>query len=60
MEVDADLPSSPDRLTALMDRLAAADVVAGSPYVPGGGTMNWPSRAGGEMIISGRPGRLNP
>ena len=59
MEVDADLPS-PDRLTAVMDRLAAADVVAGSPYVPGGGTMNWPSRAGGEMIISGRPGRLNP
>jgi dolichol-phosphate mannosyltransferase len=42
VEMDADLSHPADRLPALMDGLAAADVVVGSRYVPGGTTSNWP------------------
>jgi dolichol-phosphate mannosyltransferase len=41
VEMDADLSHPPDRLPALLDRLAAADLVIGSRYVPGGATRNW-------------------
>jgi dolichol-phosphate mannosyltransferase len=41
VEMDADLSHPPDRLTALLDGLADADLVIGSRYVPGGRTVNW-------------------
>jgi dolichol-phosphate mannosyltransferase len=44
VEMDADLSHPPDRLPALLDGLATADLVIGSRYVPGGRTVNW-SRA---------------
>lgn len=40
--MDGDLSHRPEHLPALLDALAAgADVVVGSRYVPGGGTVNW-------------------
>jgi dolichol-phosphate mannosyltransferase len=44
VEMDADLSHPPERLPALLDGLASADLVIGSRYVPGGRTVNW-SRA---------------
>jgi glycosyltransferase involved in cell wall biosynthesis len=44
LEMDADLSHPPERLPALLDGLAGADLVIGSRYVPGGRTVNW-SRA---------------
>jgi dolichol-phosphate mannosyltransferase len=41
VEMDADLSHPPDRLPALLDGLAEADLVIGSRYVPGGRTVNW-------------------
>jgi dolichol-phosphate mannosyltransferase len=41
VEMDADLSHPPGRLGALLDALAAADLVLGSRYVPGGRTVNW-------------------
>ncbi len=41
VEMDADLSHPPDRLGALLDGLATADLVIGSRYVPGGRTVNW-------------------
>jgi dolichol-phosphate mannosyltransferase len=41
VEMDADLSHPPERLPALLDGLAAADLVIGSRYVPGGRTRNW-------------------
>ena len=41
VEMDADLSHPPDRLPALLDGLASADLVIGSRYVPGGRTVNW-------------------
>jgi glycosyltransferase involved in cell wall biosynthesis len=41
VEMDADLSHPPDRLGALLDGLAAGDLVIGSRYVPGGATSNW-------------------
>jgi len=41
VEMDADLSHPPERLPALLDGLAAADLVIGSRYVPGGRTVNW-------------------
>jgi glycosyltransferase involved in cell wall biosynthesis len=41
VEMDADLSHPPDRLPALLDGLAEADLVIGSRYVPGGATRNW-------------------
>ena len=46
--MDADLSHPPGRIPVLMAALgeSGADVVVGSRYVPGGGTLNWPwSRA---------------
>jgi Glycosyl transferase family 2 len=39
--MDADLSHPPERLPALLDGLAEADLVIGSRYVPGGRTVNW-------------------
>jgi glycosyltransferase involved in cell wall biosynthesis len=41
VEMDADLSHPPERLAALLDELADADLVIGSRYVPGGRTVNW-------------------
>jgi dolichol-phosphate mannosyltransferase len=41
VEMDADLSHPPERLPALLDGLATADLVIGSRYVPGGRTVNW-------------------
>ncbi|HZD73287.1 MAG TPA: polyprenol monophosphomannose synthase [Actinomycetota bacterium] len=41
VEMDADLSHPPERLPALLDGLARADLVIGSRYVPGGATVNW-------------------
>jgi dolichol-phosphate mannosyltransferase len=41
VEMDADLSHPPDRLPALLDALARADLVIGSRYVLGGATRNW-------------------
>jgi glycosyltransferase involved in cell wall biosynthesis len=41
VEMDADLSHPPERLPALLDELADADLVIGSRYVPGGRTVNW-------------------
>ena len=41
VEMDADLSHPPDRLPALLDGLATADLVIVSRYVPGGRTVNW-------------------
>jgi dolichol-phosphate mannosyltransferase len=51
VEMDADLSHPPGRLTALLDGLAAADLVIGSRYVPGGRTVNWSK--GREAISRG-------
>lgn len=40
-QMDADLSHPPDRLPALFDALADADVAVGSRYVRGGGVRNW-------------------
>ena len=56
VEMDADLSHPPDRLPALLDGLATADLVIGSRYVPGGRTVNWSrtreaiSRAGNAYV----------
>jgi dolichol-phosphate mannosyltransferase len=42
LEMDADWSHPPRYLTGLLDRAeAGADLVLGSRYVPGGGTVNW-------------------
>jgi dolichol-phosphate mannosyltransferase len=41
VEMDADLSHPPERLPALLDGLADADLVIGSRYVPGGRAVNW-------------------
>jgi len=46
VEIDADCSHQPEELPRLLRGLAAADVVLGSRWVPGGTTLNWPkSRA---------------
>ena len=42
VEMDADGSHAPEELPALLDRLAEADVVLGSRWVPGGTVVNWP------------------
>lgn len=42
VEMDADGSHQPEQLPRLLDRLADADLVLGSRWVPGGGTVNWP------------------
>jgi glycosyltransferase involved in cell wall biosynthesis len=39
--MDADLSHDPERIPAMLEKLEEADVVVGSRYVPGGGTVNW-------------------
>jgi dolichol-phosphate mannosyltransferase len=42
VEMDADGSHQPEQLPRLLERLAVADVVVGSRWVPGGGVVNWP------------------
>jgi dolichol-phosphate mannosyltransferase len=52
VQMDADGSHPPETLPAMLERLADADLVLGSRYVPGGTVVNWPrhrellSRAG--------------
>jgi dolichol-phosphate mannosyltransferase len=39
--LDADLSHDPERIPAMLEKLRESDVVVGSRYVPGGGTVNW-------------------
>lgn len=41
LEMDADFSHDPRHLPALLARARDADLVLGSRYVPGGGTVNW-------------------
>ncbi len=41
LEMDADFSHDPERLPALLAAVEGADLVLGSRYVPGGGTVNW-------------------
>lgn len=41
IEMDADFSHDPKYLPEMLKRLAENDVVIGSRYVPGGGTLNW-------------------
>jgi dolichol-phosphate mannosyltransferase len=41
LEMDADFSHSPDRLPAMLAASRDADLVLGSRYVEGGGTVNW-------------------
>jgi dolichol-phosphate mannosyltransferase len=43
-QMDADLSHDPRQLPDLVDATAAADLVIGSRYVPGGTVVNWPAR----------------
>ncbi|WP_336251142.1 glycosyltransferase [Stomatohabitans albus] len=62
-EMDADLSHNPAVIPALLHGLTAFDLVIGSRYVPGGGTINWPlkrrllSRMGGLYVrlLTGYP-----
>ncbi len=49
LEMDADFSHDPKYLPALLARAEGADLVLGSRYVPGGGTVNW---GFGRKIIS--------
>jgi dolichol-phosphate mannosyltransferase len=40
--MDADFSHPPRYLPALLSGMASHDVMIGSRYIPGGGTMNWP------------------
>lgn len=42
VEMDADGSHQPEQLPRLLDQLRTADVVLGSRWVAGGGTVNWP------------------
>jgi dolichol-phosphate mannosyltransferase len=42
VEMDADGSHAPEELPRLLDRLADADVVLGSRWVPGGEVVDWP------------------
>ena len=41
LEMDADFSHDPSRLPAMLQASESADLVLGSRYVEGGGTMNW-------------------
>lgn len=41
LEMDCDFSHDPKRLPAMLAAAAEADLVLGSRYVPGGGTVNW-------------------
>jgi dolichol-phosphate mannosyltransferase len=42
VNMDADFSHHPRYLPALLEGMRRADVMIGSRYVPGGGTLNWP------------------
>jgi dolichol-phosphate mannosyltransferase len=42
VQMDADGSHPPETLPAMLERLADADLVLGSRYVPGGSVVNWP------------------
>lgn len=42
VEMDADGSHQPEQLPRLLDQLRSADLVLGSRWVSGGGTVNWP------------------
>ena len=42
VQMDADGSHRPEQIPALLERLADADLVIGSRWVPGGGIVNWP------------------
>jgi dolichol-phosphate mannosyltransferase len=41
LEMDADFSHDPAHLPAILEAARGADLVLGSRYVPGGGTVNW-------------------
>lgn len=41
LEMDCDFSHDPDYLPAFLERIQTADLVLGSRYIPGGGTVNW-------------------
>jgi dolichol-phosphate mannosyltransferase len=43
VEMDADGSHAPEDLPRILDALGSADLVIGSRYVPGGGSVNWPA-----------------
>jgi dolichol-phosphate mannosyltransferase len=43
VEMDADGSHQPEQLPRLLERLAGADLVLGSRWVPGGSVVNWPA-----------------
>jgi apolipoprotein N-acyltransferase len=49
VEMDADGSHQPEELPRLLARLATADVVIGSRWVPGGMVRNWPRR---RLVLS--------
>jgi dolichol-phosphate mannosyltransferase len=49
LEMDADFSHDPRHLPALLSAARGADLVLGSRYVPGGGTVNW---GFGRRIVS--------
>lgn len=49
VEMDADGSHQPEELPRLLARLATADVVIGSRWVPGGKVRNWPRR---RLVLS--------
>lgn len=53
--MDADLSHDPERIPAMLEKLEEADVVIGSRYVEGGGTVNWGTD---RKIISRTAGTL--
>jgi dolichol-phosphate mannosyltransferase len=42
VQMDADGSHQPEQIRTLLDRLADADLVIGSRWVPGGSVVNWP------------------
>jgi dolichol-phosphate mannosyltransferase len=51
VEMDADGSHQPEQLPRLLDRLRTADLVLGSRWVAGGGTVNWPKSR--QMLSKG-------
>ncbi len=56
VEMDADLSHDPVHLPEMLAATRTADLVLGSRYVPGGGTVNWPWHrrllsAGGNVYV---------
>ena len=54
VEMDADGSHPPEQLPRLLDRLAEADLVLGSRYVPGGEVRDWPA----HRLLLSRAGNL--